>query len=81
MPSILQNDCLVGISNLESAILSLPNPLKSPLAWEKGTTDWRKFQVVVQDVAPDAHPGAFITTKCTSWSGLLNDYSQATAAK
>lgn len=63
--SILQNDCLVGISNLELAILSLPNPLNSPLALDECTTDWKMFQ----DVAPDVHSGAHTTTKGTSWNG------------
>lgn len=63
--SILHNECLEGVSNLESAILSLADPLESPLALEKGATNWK----MSKDVALDIHSGAYTTTKCTSWSG------------
>ena len=63
--STLQNDCLVGISNLEFAILSLPNPLKNPVALEKDTTNWKTFK----DVALDMHSKAYTTTKCAFWPG------------
>ena len=57
--STLQNAYLVGIYNLESAMLSLPSPLECPLALEKGPKNWKTFQ----NMALDIHSRAHTTTK------------------